>query len=110
MAARKPPHDPARAVECDLGEMTRADLEVVDALAFAALTARRLGRRLALTGCSADLEGLIRLCGLEEVVGAADARLRLEARWQSEERKESVGVQEEVEPVDPVARHLDDLQ
>lgn len=85
-----------RALVCDLGELTRADLGTIDALARLQLEARRLGCQVRVRNAPAQLQELSDLVGLREVVGLA-----VEASRQAEEREESRGVQEERDPADP---------
>jgi anti-anti-sigma regulatory factor len=72
------------------------DLGTVDALARLQLAARRLGFEVRLCGASREVVELVELAGLGEV-------LRVEARWQPEEREESSGIEEERELGDPPA-------
>ncbi len=69
----------------------RPDLSAVDALAAWQLCARRLGGSIRVHDVSEDLAELLDLVGLGREVG-----------WESEGREE-VGVEEGVEPGDPVA-------
>ena len=66
------------------------DLEAVDRLARLQLAATRMGGRLELSDVAAGLAGLLGLVGLLGQVGR-----------QAEDREESVGVEERVEPADP---------
>ena len=66
----------------------------IDLIARRHLDARRRGGRIRLRGASVDLERLIQLAGLAEV-------LRVEARRQSEQREQAVGVEEEGQLADP---------
>ena len=61
---------PANAdrIVCDLGVLTRPDLQTVDALARLALLAARLHCRLELRHASAAVRELIVLAGLTEVL------------------------------------------
>ena len=69
----------------------RADLAAVDALARMLLATRRLGGTFEVTDVSGDLEELLELVGLRGELG------------RQPERGEQVGVEEGVEPGDPVA-------
>jgi hypothetical protein len=71
------------------------DLSVVDVLARLQLAARRVGWSIELCDPSAELCELLDLVGLARV-------LPLEARGETEDGKQ-VGVQEVVEPGDPIA-------
>ena len=64
---------PARAdrIACDLGTLTRPDLQTVDALARLALLAGRLDCRLELRHASAAVRELIVLAGLTDVLPCA---------------------------------------
>ncbi|MFJ5552010.1 STAS domain-containing protein [Streptomyces sp. NPDC093225] len=107
----------AAEVVCDLAGLTAPGLPTLDALARLALTARRHGGSLRLTGAPPGLAALLELSGLGDVLaqqqagqgdagqGDADQRqaeLRQPLR-QAEEGEPPVGVQERVEPDDPPA-------
>lgn len=68
----------------------------MEALARLRLTARRLGYRLRLRGAGEALRELLALTGFEVVLP-----LCVEPLGETEEREETVGVQEGVEPGDP---------
>jgi hypothetical protein len=87
---------------CDVGALADPDAVTVDALARLALTARRLGRRVRLCRASCALEELLVLVGLCEVLPPA-SRSRVEPGGQAEEREQARGVEEGVDPDDPVA-------
>jgi anti-anti-sigma regulatory factor len=70
-----------------------ADLATVDALARAALNARRAGLRLRVVNASRELRDLIALTGLEDVLLGRDSR-------QAEEGEQPLGVEERGEPDD----------
>jgi hypothetical protein len=74
----------------------RADLTVVEELAWLALAVRRAGCAVRLRDVDADLARLLGLAGLSEVF------------WQPEVREQG-GVEEVMVADDPVASHLDDL-
>jgi anti-anti-sigma regulatory factor len=61
----------ADVVECDVGGIDRPDVVTVEALARLALTARRHGGRLVVTGAGPDLFGLFGLLGLTELLAPA---------------------------------------
>jgi anti-anti-sigma regulatory factor len=82
-------------VDCDVGHVCRADIGTVGALARACVNARRVGERLRVVNASAELAEAIVLAGLESVL--------LGAGRQAEEREQTVGVEESVEPDDPPA-------
>ncbi len=77
----------------------RPDLAVVDELARLQLAARRVGCSIRLRDAPPALSRLLDLLGLGEVLGAAG--LRLEVGRQAE-GGEQVGVEEAVQPDDPV--------
>ena len=52
-------------VDCDVGHVRRADLATVNALARAALNARRLGVRLRVVNAPRELQQLLHFAGLE---------------------------------------------
>jgi anti-anti-sigma regulatory factor len=80
-------------VDCDVSHVRRADLATVDALARAFVNARRLGTRLVVVNAPPELRELIVLAGLGSVLFGP--------LGQSEEREQTVGVEEGVEPDDP---------
>ncbi len=89
------------AVVCDAGAVTRPDLATVEALARLRLTARRLGCRLRLRNAHPELRCLLRLLGLDGVVGDQGIAVGAQPRGQAEEGEEVRGVEEGVEPGDP---------
>jgi hypothetical protein len=80
-------------VICDMGGVAASDLGTVEALCRLRMSVVPMGYVLRLRGATTQLEELLALCGLDEsaVVG----------EWQAEEGEETIGVEEEVEPVDP---------
>ncbi|MFE9563415.1 STAS domain-containing protein [Streptomyces sp. NPDC006487] len=76
------------AVVCDVGAVAAPTLATVQALARAALTARRLGIPFRVTGATPALRALLHLVGLVELLG------------EPEEREPPGGVQEGIEPGD----------
>lgn len=81
-------------VTCDVAALTHPDAGVIGALARLGLIARRLGVELRLSHVSDELAELLRLAGLDEVLG-------VEPRGQPEEREQRLGVQEEGDVGDP---------
>jgi hypothetical protein len=81
-------------VDCDVAHVRCADLATVDALARAALNARRFGARLRVVNETRELEELIALAGLDEVLFGGRRR-------EAEQREESLGVEEGGEAGDP---------
>ncbi|MFF8830452.1 STAS domain-containing protein [Streptomyces sp. NPDC015131] len=55
-------------VVCHVGAVTRPNLATVEALARLRLTARRLGRRMAVTGAGPELRMLLELVGLTDLL------------------------------------------
>jgi ABC-type transporter Mla MlaB component len=91
---------PAAVVLCDVSAVP-VDAVLVEALARLQLTARRLGAQLRLCGASCALQQLLAFAGLTGAL-PLDAALRVEPSRQAEQREESLGVQERVEPGDAV--------
>jgi ABC-type transporter Mla MlaB component len=93
---------PARRLICDVGAVAAPDAVTIDALARLQLTARRLGREMALQHASGELRELLDFVGLSGAIRLSEPS-RLEARRQAEEREERRRVQEERDPADPIA-------
>ena len=91
----------ADLVVCDVSAVSEPDVTAVGALARIALTARRLGRPVRLRNAPYRLRELLALSGLSEVVQTG-RDLPLEPRRQAEEREQPRGVEERVEPDDPI--------
>lgn len=95
----------ADLVVCDVGGVLHADAVVLDALARLQLTARRAGCAVQFQRVSEVLHGLLALTGFAEVLclgdGPADQSV-VEVGRQPEQREQVGGVQEGVEPDDPV--------
>jgi hypothetical protein len=98
---RSQPAPKREFVDCDVAGVG-VDLNAIDALAYAALTARRLGCRIVLRQASPQLQEVIRLVGLSAVLPCATASI-VEPRRQAEEREDPRGVEEERDPADPTA-------
>jgi hypothetical protein len=94
-----PPRD--ELMDCDVAGV-QADLSAMDALAYAALTARRLGCRIYLRHASVELQEAIDLVGLAAVLPCEPAS-SVEPRRQPEEREQPLGIEEERDPTDPAA-------
>jgi hypothetical protein len=77
------------------------DLTVIDTLAKLQLVANRLGWSLRLRGSCDDLRALLDFCGLAATV-ADEVALGVEVVGETE-RGEQLGVEEVVEPGDPIA-------
>jgi hypothetical protein len=84
---------------CNVGADVGANAVTADALARLQLLAGRLGCRVLLRDASDELLELLAFMGLQNVVPA----LRREARRQTEQREDGVGVEEERELDDPAA-------
>jgi hypothetical protein len=78
----------ATVLLCELGASVGSDAVTVDALARVQLTAKRLGRRVRLRHGSKELQDLVGFVGLRGV-------LQLEARGETEEREQGLGIEEE---------------
>jgi hypothetical protein len=94
--------DRGGTVVCDVGDLVGPDLVAMDALARMQLVARSGGRTIRLLRARPDLLELLELCGLWDVV-PAEPGSGVEAVGQPEEREERGGVEERVDPADPVA-------
>ena len=94
----------SRSLRYDVAAIEDADVGTVDVLARMALTARRLGRRVALERPRPELSELLELCGLGGSPGSG-----VEVVGQSEEREVALGVEEEGDPGDPAVAQLEHL-
>jgi hypothetical protein len=104
--------DGAGLLECDLTGVDAADLACIDLLAAVTLAARRTGWRVRLLNASHELVELADFAGLADVLPfgpPAAPGSGVEMVGQPEEREESLGVEEERDPADPVARDLEHL-
>lgn len=84
----------ARALVCDVSELTDPDVAVVDALARLQLAAARCGCQISLRGASRQLRDLLRLMGLADVVGCGEL-------VRQPEQREQGGTEEVGDPDDP---------
>ena len=91
------------AVVCEVDADSKPSVETVDALCRLQLTARRHGGRIRLGDSSAELSDLVAFLGLDDVFAAGEEELGVEAKGQAEEGEELRGVEEERDPVDPLA-------
>jgi ABC-type transporter Mla MlaB component len=91
---------PTAVVFCDVSAVP-TDVVLVEALARLQLTARRRGAQLRVRGASCALQQLIAFVGLSGVL-PLDVALGVEPSRQAEQREQSRGVQERVEPGDAV--------
>jgi ABC-type transporter Mla MlaB component len=91
---------PTTVVLCDVSAVP-ADVVLIEALARLQLTARRRGAELRIRGASRALQQLITFVGLSGVL-PLEAALRVEPSRQAEQREQSLGVEERVEPDDAV--------
>ena len=99
----------AGSVVCDLSAVERPDVATVDALARLRVAARRLGCTLVLRNAGRELCELIDLVGLADIL-AIESELGLEPERQTEQREEALGVEEERDAADPIARDLEHLE
>jgi STAS domain-containing protein len=90
-------------VVCDVSALMDPDAATIDALARLQLTARRLGQQLRLRHASSELKDLLALVGLVEALPLCAELGPGRPFGQTEERKQSRGVEERVEPDDPAA-------
>lgn len=89
-----------RLVICHLGGVDRPDLGTIEALARFNASLRRLGCRVELSNPSPRLLELIELLGLRDALGLGQSSTGIDA-GKAEEGKETLGVEEVVEPGDP---------
>ncbi|MDQ3785222.1 MAG: STAS domain-containing protein [Actinomycetota bacterium] len=90
----------ADVVVCDVGAVVDPDAVTVDALARLALTARGTGSHIRLLHVPCRLQELLTYVGLGDVLELS-VRLPLEPGGQTEERKQTRGVEEKDDPRDP---------
>ena len=88
-------------MDCDVAGVG-PDLDAIDALAYAAVTARRLGCRIVLRHASHELQATIDLVGLSAILPCSPASV-VQPRRQAEEREDPRGVEEERDPADPTS-------
>ena len=88
-------------VNCDVAALDRPDAATAEALARLQLLARRSGCRVRLRRACGELRDLLELMGLSEVVPCSGSDL--EPRWEVEQGEPPGGVEEERDPIDPVA-------
>jgi hypothetical protein len=81
-------------VTCHLGAVAAPDLGTVDALCRLRMSVAHMGYVLRLIEATPQLEELLTWCGLDE-------SSLVQAEGEAEEREETLGVEEEVEPGDP---------
>jgi anti-anti-sigma regulatory factor len=92
----------ADLVVCDVGAAEDANAVTVDALARLQLIARRSGRRICIANASPALRDLMELMGLTDALPLS-TELSLQPQGEAEAREHGCGVQEEIEPHDPIA-------
>ena len=85
-------------IDCDLAWLERADMGLLDLVARLLLAARRGSCRLRISNPPAGLEELLALSGLDRL-----PHLRVEVVRQAEQGEETLRVQEEGDPADPIA-------
>ena len=99
------------AIVCDVRSVIHPDLASIDLVARIVLEARRRRRDITIQGASDGFTGLLALTGLDDVVPCGPgASLAVEVIGQPEHGEEPLGVEEERDPTDPIARHIDDLE
>ncbi|MCW2647091.1 MAG: hypothetical protein QOD31_894 [Pseudonocardiales bacterium] len=86
------------AVVCDAGAVVDPDAVTIDVLARLHVTAKRLGRRIQVEGACGRLTELLGLAGLDGL--SAPAGLGVQPGRQPEQREQSVGLEERVDPDD----------
>ena len=104
-SARPPPEPSPRwvdALECDVGALEEAHVEVIEALARLQLAARRAGRWVVLRDANPDLRDLLRFVGLEDALPCIDLS-GVEPGWQTEQREQAGRVEEEADAGDQPA-------
>jgi hypothetical protein len=92
LAENDAPHRPV--VTCHLGSVAAPDLGTVDALCRLRMSVAHMGYVLRLIEATPQLEELLTWCGLDE-------SSLVQGEREAEEREETIGVEEEVEPGDP---------
>jgi hypothetical protein len=81
-------------VTCDMGGISAPDLGTVDALCRLRASVAHMGYVLRLIEATPQLEELLTWCGLDE-------NSLVQGEGETEEREETFGVEEEIEPGDP---------
>lgn len=92
MAENDAPNRPV--VTCRLGAVAAPDLGTVDALCRLRVSVAHMGYVLRLIEATHQLDELLTWCGLDE-------SSLVQGEREAEEREETIGVEEEVEPGDP---------
>jgi hypothetical protein len=87
-------------VTCDVTALGHPDAASVEALARLQLLARRSGCRVRLRHACIELRDLLELMGLSEILPCWSD---LEPGREVEEREPPSGVEEERDPIDPIA-------
>ncbi|MGH2683155.1 MAG: STAS domain-containing protein [Actinomycetota bacterium] len=90
---------PADQIVCDVEALVAPDAVTVDVLARLQLTARRLGRWVRVRHACGELQDLLALMGLGDAVPLCGTSA-VEARGQTEQREQPIGVEEESDPAD----------
>jgi ABC-type transporter Mla MlaB component len=85
-------------VICDVAALVDPDAETVEALARLQLTARMLGCRVSLREPGDRLQELLTFVGLADVFPCVSD---VETVGKTEEREQSLGIEEEADPGDP---------
>jgi hypothetical protein len=95
-----------RLAHCDASGVP-VDAVTVDALARLQLAACRYGCKVRLLNASDELLQLLAFMGLDDVLPGDD--LRVDPRWEPEEREEALGAEEERELCDPAVHDVEHL-
>jgi ABC-type transporter Mla MlaB component len=88
-------------VGCDVAAVHAPDASTLDLLARLQLTARRSGGSVRLLHARLELRNLVWLAGLADVLPCVGSGL--EAGREAEQREPPSGVEEERDPLDPIA-------
>jgi hypothetical protein len=87
---------------CDVGGVLQPDAVTIETLARLGLTARRHGRLMQLRGARDELTDLLVFVGLGDLFPSPVADSGVEVVGQPEQREQSLRVEEEADPGDPV--------
>jgi hypothetical protein len=95
---RPPPTNPStRVLVVEVRSITNPDLATVDALSRLQISVHSLGRSIRLRNASLELQELLGLCGLSDALPLSE-ELALVDEGQTEQREQSFGIEEIVEP------------
>ena len=88
-------------IECNVAAVECPDARMIETLARLQLAARRAGCRILLRHACDELRGLLELMGLSDAVPCSGSDL--EPGRETEHREPPGGVEEERDPLDPIA-------